>query len=68
VQREIDLLRAAVASSEDAFITSTAPASLEPYYANDFYTSEEEYVFALAEAMRTEYEIIAKAIRLVRII
>ncbi|MCC6776475.1 MAG: cobalamin-independent methionine synthase II family protein [Hyphomicrobiales bacterium] len=61
VQREIDALRAAVASPADAFITSTAPASLEPYYANDFYRSEEEYVFALAEAMRSEYEAIAAA-------
>jgi 5-methyltetrahydropteroyltriglutamate--homocysteine methyltransferase len=61
VQREIDALRAAVSSPADAFITSTAPASLEPYYANDFYKSEEEYVFALAEAMRSEYEAIAAA-------
>jgi 5-methyltetrahydropteroyltriglutamate--homocysteine methyltransferase len=61
VQREIDLLRTAAGSAEDAFITSTAPASLEPYYANDFYKSEEEYVFALAEAMRAEYEAIARA-------
>jgi 5-methyltetrahydropteroyltriglutamate--homocysteine methyltransferase len=61
VEREIAALRAAVASPGDAFITSTAPSSLEPYYANDFYKNEEEFVFAFAEAMRAEYEAIAKA-------
>jgi hypothetical protein len=35
--------------------------SLEPYRDNEFYKSEEEFVFAIAEAMRTEYETIAKA-------
>jgi 5-methyltetrahydropteroyltriglutamate--homocysteine methyltransferase len=61
VRREIEALRTAVASPEDAFITSTAPSSLEPYYGNDFYKSEEEFVFAFAEAMRVEYEAIAGA-------
>jgi 5-methyltetrahydropteroyltriglutamate--homocysteine methyltransferase len=56
--REIELLRAAVAPAE-AFLTSTAPASFEPYHDNEFYKSEEEFVYALAEAMRTEYEAIA---------
>ena len=58
--REIEILRAFVAP-EDAFLTSTAPASFEPYRENEFYKSEEEFIYALAEAMRTEYEAIAKA-------
>ncbi len=45
----------------DAFLTSTAPASLEPYRENEFYKTEEEFIFAIAEAMRTEYEAIARA-------
>ena len=49
------------ASPEDAFLTTTAPASLEPYRSNEFYKTEEEFVFALAEAMRAEYETIADA-------
>jgi 5-methyltetrahydropteroyltriglutamate--homocysteine methyltransferase len=61
VQRSIDALRAATDKPEDAFITATAPSSLEPYYVNDFYKNEEEFVFAFAEAMRHEYEAIAKA-------
>jgi 5-methyltetrahydropteroyltriglutamate--homocysteine methyltransferase len=60
LQREIDILAASVAP-EDAFLTTTAPASLEPYRQNEFYKSEEEFIYAIAEAMRTEYETIAKA-------
>lgn len=58
--REIDMLRALV-PAEDAFLTTTAPASLEVYRQNEFYRSEEEFVYAIAEAMRTEYETIAAA-------
>jgi 5-methyltetrahydropteroyltriglutamate--homocysteine methyltransferase len=60
VAREIELLQAQVAGGE-AFLTTTAPASLEPYRGNAFYKSEEEYVFAFAEALRVEYEAIAAA-------
>ncbi len=62
--REIEIFRATMPTNmapEDAFLTSTAPASFEPYRDNAFYKSEEEFVFAIAEAMRTEYETIAKA-------
>ena len=61
VQREIDLLRASVPADREAFLTATAPASLEPYWRNKFYNSDEEFVFALAEALRTEYEMIAQS-------
>lgn len=57
-RREIDLLREAAPDSE-AFLTATAPASVEVYRRNEFYNSDEEYVFAIADAMRTEYELIA---------
>jgi 5-methyltetrahydropteroyltriglutamate--homocysteine methyltransferase len=60
VAREIATL-SAFADPGDAFLTTTSPASLEPYRQNEFYRSEEEFVFALAEAMRLEYEAIADA-------
>ena len=60
VKREIDILLS-VAPAKNSFLTSTAPASLEVYRRNEFYKSEEEYVFALAEALRVEYEAIAKS-------
>ena len=58
LEREIELF-AAFVTPADAFLTSTAPASLEPYRENEFYKSEEEFLFAIAEVMRTEYEMIA---------
>ena len=60
LQREIDITRE-VAGGEDVFLTSTAPASLEVYRRNRYYKSDEAYVFAIAEAMRVEYEAITEA-------
>jgi 5-methyltetrahydropteroyltriglutamate--homocysteine methyltransferase len=59
--REIDLLRSAVGDTRRAFLTSTAPASLEVYRGNEYYATPDEYVFALADALRVEYEAIANA-------
>ena len=50
-----------VGPETEAFITTTAPASLEPYRRNEYYKSQEEFVFAIAEAMRTEYQAIVAA-------
>lgn len=61
LQRQLDGLLSVVADPASCFVTSTAPASLEPYRANEFYRTEEEFVAALAAAMRTEYEAIARA-------
>ncbi len=58
--REIALLKDA-AGTEDTFLTSTAPLSLEVYRRNDFYKSEEEYVFAIADAIHVEYKAIVDA-------
>lgn len=57
LKKEIDVT-VAIAGTEDVFLTSTAPASLEVYRRNRFYKSDEEYVFAIAEAIRVEYEAI----------
>jgi 5-methyltetrahydropteroyltriglutamate--homocysteine methyltransferase len=61
LKREIDIFKKAVGPGAEAFITTTAPASLEPYRRNEYYKSQEEFVFALAEAMRTEYQTIVDA-------
>jgi len=60
LQREIDVLRAET-TSEETFLTSTAPGSLEPYRRNRFYPTELEFLEALAEALRQEYEAIVAA-------
>jgi 5-methyltetrahydropteroyltriglutamate--homocysteine methyltransferase len=61
VKREIEIFRNVVGPDTEAFITTTAPASLEPYRRNEYYLSQEEFVFALAEAMRREYQAIVAA-------
>jgi 5-methyltetrahydropteroyltriglutamate--homocysteine methyltransferase len=63
LQREIETLRAGLGTIDpgDAFLTSTAPASVEAGRGNEHYSSTEEFVFAIAEALRVEYETIAKA-------
>ena len=59
--REIAILRAAAGEGSEAFLTSTAPSSLEPYRRNEYYKSQDEFVVALAEAMREEYRAILDA-------
>ncbi|HLF71265.1 MAG TPA: cobalamin-independent methionine synthase II family protein [Dehalococcoidia bacterium] len=56
--REIALVKE-TAGTENVFLTSTAPASLEVYRRNDYYRTNEEYVYAIADAMRAEYRAIA---------
>src|ERR671927_13604 len=60
LEKEIAELKAHV-PLEDAFLTSTAPASLEVYRRNEYYRSEEEFVYGIAEAMRVEYESIVRS-------
>jgi 5-methyltetrahydropteroyltriglutamate--homocysteine methyltransferase len=60
LKKEIDVTLA-VAGTANVFLTSTAPGSLEVYRRNHHYKSDEDYVFALAEAMRVEYEAIVAA-------
>lgn len=63
LEREIAMLKAGLGDTpaSDAFLTSTAPLSVEPGRTNEFYKTEEEYVYALADALRVEYEAIAGA-------
>ena len=60
LENEIRLLLAH-AHPEEAFLTSTAPGSLEVYRRNEYYRSQDEFVYAIAEAMRVEYEAIVRS-------
>ena len=60
LQRELEIVTA-TAGTEDVFLTSTAPASLEPFYRNEYYESQEAFLFGMAEALRTEYRAIIDA-------
>ncbi len=58
LRREIALLQSAAGSEGELFLTSTAPASLEVYRSNEYYSREEDFLAALAEALREEYKAI----------
>jgi 5-methyltetrahydropteroyltriglutamate--homocysteine methyltransferase len=58
LRREVALLKSAAGSSGELFLTSTAPASLEVYRSNEYYAKEEDFLSALAEALREEYKTI----------
>jgi 5-methyltetrahydropteroyltriglutamate--homocysteine methyltransferase len=60
MRRDAQNLAAAVRdqSVEDAFLPVAAPCSIAPSYANAYYDSEEDFLFALADAQHEEYEII----------
>ena len=57
LQRDIANFKSALAGVqvEDAFLPLAAPASVEASVPNEFYASDEEYVYALADALREEY-------------
>ena len=63
LEREITMLKSALGDrpASDAFLTTTAPLSVEPGRTNEFYKSDEEHIYAIAEAMQVEYEAIAAA-------
>ena len=63
VQCDIANLRAAVAGKNfaEAFIPAAAPGTIELQRANQFYKTEEEYLYAIADAMKTEYKMIVDA-------
>jgi 5-methyltetrahydropteroyltriglutamate--homocysteine methyltransferase len=69
LRREIDLLTSALGKHAigDAFLTSTAPASVEVGRKNEYYKSDEEFLYALADALKVEYEMIAAAGLLVQV-
>ncbi len=49
------------AGTEEAFMTSPSPGQISRFLTNLYYPSEEEYIFALADAMRREYAAIVDA-------
>ena len=62
---EIDAFRAAIDRSgskvEEAFIAVLAPGWLDHFIFNEYYNTDEEFLFALAEAVREEYRAVVSA-------
>ena len=62
-QKEVSTFRAALkdVAVEEAFIPAISPSNVAAWETNRFYKTEEEYIFAIAEAMRVEYQAIVDA-------
>jgi 5-methyltetrahydropteroyltriglutamate--homocysteine methyltransferase len=61
IQRDLDNLKAAVPAGTEAFFTAVAPASTGYDSRNEYYSSEREYVYAIADALKEEYHAIIDA-------
>lgn len=61
VDRDASALNTALAkhSGKQAFMSAASPGVTALFFRNDYYDSDEDYVFALAEGLRHEYEAIA---------
>ena len=63
VEKDIENLRAATAGTgaEDVFMTSPSPGQIGRFLQNQYYSSDEEYLYRLAEVMKREYRAIVDA-------
>jgi 5-methyltetrahydropteroyltriglutamate--homocysteine methyltransferase len=63
LQADIANFKAALSGVDlaEGFMTAISPSNLELYYENQYYASDEEYLAALADAMRVEFKAIVNA-------
>ncbi|MBM0106932.1 cobalamin-independent methionine synthase II family protein [Steroidobacter sp. S1-65] len=68
-QTDVDNLKAALADSTalEGFLNAASPGVIALFQPNDYYSTQDAYVEAVAEAMRAEYELITRAGLLVQI-
>ena len=62
-QVDVDNLKAALRSVEvkDVFMSAASPGVISLFFRDDHYGNHEAYLFAIADAMRNEYETVARA-------
>ena len=64
-QRQLDCFKAAIARAgvalDEAFVPALAPGWLDHFIYNEHYRTDEEFVYALADAMRDKYRAIVDA-------
>ena len=62
-ETDVDHLKAALAQVDvpEAFLSAASPGVVSLFFHNGHYPTEEDYLYAIAEAMRPEYETVAKA-------
>jgi 5-methyltetrahydropteroyltriglutamate--homocysteine methyltransferase len=63
LDEQLRVFRAAAdrARTREAFVPSISPSNVERWQRNDYYKSDDDYLEAIAEAMRVEYEAIVGA-------
>jgi 5-methyltetrahydropteroyltriglutamate--homocysteine methyltransferase len=63
LKKDIGNFTAALAgpSPAGAFLPANSPGTIEHWMANEYYKTDEEFVFAIAEAMHDEYQAIVEA-------
>jgi 5-methyltetrahydropteroyltriglutamate--homocysteine methyltransferase len=65
VANDIALFKTALAGADvkiaDAFLCVLAPGWLEHFFFNEYYSTEDQYLFALADAIKHEYKAIVDA-------
>ena len=62
-REDVDNLKAALThvKARGAFMSAASPGVVSLFFRNDHYKDQESYLHAIAEAMRDEYETVAKA-------
>src|SRR5262249_2923057 len=65
INRQLDTFKAAIERSgakvEEAFVPVLAPGWLDHFIFNEYYKTEDEFLFALADALREEYRAVVAA-------
>jgi 5-methyltetrahydropteroyltriglutamate--homocysteine methyltransferase len=65
INRQLDSFKAAIARAgvpvEEAFVPVLAPGWLDHFIFNEYYKTEEEFLFALADALHEEYRAVVAA-------
>jgi 5-methyltetrahydropteroyltriglutamate--homocysteine methyltransferase len=63
VRRDCDNLKAAMAEAglAEAFLPAIAPADVEFWNTNEYYATDEEFLYAIADALHEEYKAITDA-------
>jgi 5-methyltetrahydropteroyltriglutamate--homocysteine methyltransferase len=61
--QDIDNLKAAIAGVDiaEAFLSANTPGTIEHWLRNEYYKTEEEFLYAIADCMRVEYKAIVDA-------
>lgn len=62
-ETDVRNMRAALAqvAATEGFMSAASPGVISLFFRNDYYPSHEKYLFAIADAMRHEYEAVVKA-------